>query len=121
MSKTLSPKNTSEVLAPVAEYFKVLSETSRLQILSCLRTGPMNVTEIGEATGLGQANLSKHLKVLTQAGLISRQPKGVSVYYAISDPVIFDLCELVCDRIGNQIQKRAKEFEQIKGLSTLKK
>ncbi|QFS50670.1 ArsR/SmtB family transcription factor [Nostoc sphaeroides] len=121
MSKTLSPKNTSEVLAPVAEYFKVLSETSRLQILSCLRTRPMNVTEIGEATGLGQANLSKHLKVLTQAGLISRQPKGVSVYYAISDPVIFDLCELVCDRIGNQIQKRAKEFEQIKGLSTLKK
>ncbi|WGV25631.1 ArsR/SmtB family transcription factor [Halotia branconii] len=121
MSKTFSPKNTSEVLAPVAEYFKVLSETSRLQILSCLRTGPMNVTEMGEATGLGQANLSKHLKVLTQAGLISRQPKGVSVYYAISDPVIFDLCELVCDRIGEQIQKRAKEFEQIKGLSTLNK
>ncbi|QMS92099.1 helix-turn-helix transcriptional regulator [Nostoc edaphicum CCNP1411] len=121
MSETLSRKNTSEILAPVAEYFKVLSETSRLQILSCLRTGPMNVTEMGEATGLGQANLSKHLKVLTQAGLVSRQQKGVSVYYAISDPVIFELCELVCDRIGNQIQKRAKEFEQIKAFSTLSK
>ncbi|MFW9263010.1 ArsR/SmtB family transcription factor [Nostoc sp. CALU 546] len=121
MSETLSRKNTSEILAPVAEYFKVLSETSRLQILSCLRTGPMNVTEMGEATALGQANLSKHLKVLTQAGLVSRQQKGVSVYYAISDPVIFELCELVCDRIGNEIQKRAKEFEQIKAFSTFSK
>ncbi|WP_414546154.1 ArsR/SmtB family transcription factor [Nostoc sp. CCY0012] len=121
MSKTHSPQNTSEVFAPVAEYFKVLSETSRLQILSCLRTGPMNVTEMGEATGLGQANLSKHLKILTQAGLVSREQKGVSVYYAISDPVIFELCELVCDRIGNQIQKRAKEFEHIKAFSTLSK
>ncbi|BAZ40181.1 ArsR family transcriptional regulator [Calothrix sp. NIES-4101] len=121
MSKSLSQQNSPELLAPVAEYFKILSETSRLQILSCLRTGPMNVTEMGEATGLGQANLSKHLKVLTQAGLVSRQPKGVSVYYSISDPVIFDLCELVCDRIGDQIQKRAKEFEQIKAFSTLSK
>ncbi|WP_199339730.1 hypothetical protein [Nostoc sp. FACHB-892] len=50
---------------------------------------------------------------------MSRQQQGISVYYAISDPVIFELCELVCDRIGNQIQKRAKEFEQIKAFSTL--
>ncbi len=121
MPTSVPPKNSPELLAPVAEYFKVLSETSRLQILSCLRTGSMNVTEMGEATGLGQANLSKHLKVLTQAGLVSRQQKGVSVFYAISDPVIFELCELVCDRIGNQIQKRAKEFEQIKALSALSK
>ena len=113
MSKTLSQKNTPEVLAPVADYFKVLSETSRLQILSCLRNGAMNVTEIGEETGLGQANLSKHLKVLTQAGLVSRQPQGVSVYYEICDPMIFDLCEFVCDRISQQLQKRAKEFEKM--------
>ncbi|MGB7275392.1 MAG: metalloregulator ArsR/SmtB family transcription factor [Geitlerinemataceae cyanobacterium] len=117
MSKTIAQKNTPEVLAPVAEYFKVLSEVSRLQILSCLRTGSMNVTEIGEATGLGQANLSKHLKMLTQAGLVSRQPQGVSVYYTIGDPMIFELCELVCDRIGDRMQKRAKDFEQIKAFS----
>jgi DNA-binding transcriptional ArsR family regulator len=121
MSKILSQQNSPELLAPVADYFKVLSETSRLQILSCLRTRPMNVTEMGEATGLGQPNLSKHLKVLTQAGLLSRQQKGVSVYYSISDPVIFDLCELVCDHIGEQIQKRAKELEQIKRLNSLSK
>ncbi|MBZ8178588.1 MAG: metalloregulator ArsR/SmtB family transcription factor [Oscillatoria sp. PMC 1051.18] len=112
MQKSLSPKTTPEALAPIAEYFKVLSEVSRLQILSCLRSGAMNVTELGDATGLGQANLSKHLKMLTQAGLLSRQPQGVSVYYEISDPVIFELCELVCDRVGDRIQQQAAKFER---------
>ncbi|CDN13462.1 MAG: helix-turn-helix transcriptional regulator [Richelia sp.] len=116
--KNYSQGASPEVLAPVAEYFKVLSEVSRLQILRCLQTGPLNVTKIGEATGLGQANLSKHLKVLTQVGLVSRQPQGVSVYYSICDPIVFDVCELVCNRISIQIQKRAQEFEQIRAFST---
>ncbi|MEC4983857.1 MAG: metalloregulator ArsR/SmtB family transcription factor [Oscillatoria sp. PMC 1068.18] len=112
MQKSVSPKRTPENLAPIAEYFQVLSAVSRLQILSCLRLGAMDVTELGEATGLGQANLSKHLKMFTQAGLLSRQPQGVSVYYEISDPIIFELCELVCDRVGDRIQQQAAEFER---------
>ena len=114
MPKTFDAQTSAAVLAPVAEYFKMLSEVSRLQILSCLRAGPMNGKEIIEATGIGQANLSKHLKALTQAGILSRQPQGVTVYYQIADPVIFELCELVCDRITNQLQQRAEEFEQFK-------
>ncbi|MFW6295688.1 MAG: ArsR/SmtB family transcription factor [Halothece sp.] len=121
MQKTVLAKNSPEVLAPVADYFKVLSEVSRLQILSCLRSGPMNVTEIGEGTGLGQANLSKHLKLLTQAGILSRQPQGVSVYYEITDPMIFDLCELVCDRIGEKLQQQAEQFEQFKSFASASK
>ena len=121
MSKILNQKNTVEFLAPVAEYFKVLSEVSRLQIVSCLKVGAMNVTEIGEATGLGQANLSKHLKVLTQAGILSRQPRGVSVYYQIDDPLIFELCELVCDRIYERMQQQAKQFKQLNSFTSTAK
>lgn len=107
---------SSSALIPVAEYFKLLSEVSRLQILNCLRSRAMNVTEISEATGLGQANLSKHLKILTQAGILSRQPVGVSVYYEINDPLIFELCELVCDRLSDRIQQQAEEIQQLKTL-----
>jgi DNA-binding transcriptional ArsR family regulator len=99
-------------LTTVADYFKVLSEVSRLQILHCLRSGAMNVMELGEATGLGQANLSKHLKVLTQAGILSRQPKGTSAYYEIVDPMVFELCRLACDRISEQLQLQAQRFRQ---------
>ena len=110
MSETSS---TAEFLTPVAEYFKVLSEISRLQIISCLRSRTMNVSEIGAATGLGQANLSKHLKLLTQAGILSRKPQGVSVYYEIKDPLTFELCELVCDRIYQRMQEQAKQFKKL--------
>jgi len=113
VQQTSSPETSAIALAPVANYFKMLSEVSRLQILSCLGSGAMNVSEIAGATGLGQANLSKHLKILTQAGILSRKPSGVSVYYEINDPLIFNLCELVCDRLSTQIQQQAAQIEHL--------
>lgn len=121
MSKTSSGEKTpkaADYLAPVADYFKLLSETSRLQILGCLREGAMNVSEIGEATGLGQANLSKHLKMLTEAEILSRQPQGVTVYYEIQDPMIFELCELVCDRLYQRMQQKAEKFKRLSAFSS---
>ncbi|MEL6500646.1 MAG: metalloregulator ArsR/SmtB family transcription factor [Cyanobacteria bacterium J06607_15] len=115
MSRTT---NNTEFLTTIAEYFKVLAETSRLQIISSLQSGAMNVTELGAATGLGQANLSKHLKLLTQAGILSRKPQGVSVYYEVSDPLTFELCELVCDRIYQRMQAQAKQFKQMNSFSS---
>lgn len=98
-------------LTRIAEYFKVLSEVSRLQILCSLRSGEKNVTEIIESTGLGQANVSKHLKVLTQLGMVSRNPQGVSVFYEITDPSIFKLCEIVCDRLSMTLEAQSQELE----------
>ena len=121
MPKTFSAKTSPTVLASVADYFKVLSEVSRLQILGCLKVGAMNGKEIMEQTGLGQANLSKHLKALTQAGILSRHPQGVSVYYEIADPMIFQLCELVCDRITEQVQQKAQEFAEFQILNNSSK
>lgn len=113
--------NPPEYLSPVADYFKVLSEISRLQILSCLRKGAMNVSEIGEVTGLGQANLSKHLKMLTEAEILSRQPQGVAVYYEVNDPMIFELCELVCDRLYERMQQKAEKFKRLSAFNTTSK
>lgn len=103
-------------LAHVADYFKVLSELSRLQVLCCLRSGSKNVTEIMEETGLGQANVSKHLKILAQAGIVSRTPQGVSVYYEIAEPFIFDLCELVSDRLSSRLEAQSQQLKQLESL-----
>jgi DNA-binding transcriptional ArsR family regulator len=100
-------------LSQVAEYFKVLSEVSRLQVLCALKDGTKNVSEIIEATGLGSANVSKHLKILTQAGIIQRHPQGVSVYYRLNDPIIFELCELVCQRLQIQVQQQSQVFQAL--------
>ncbi|PSB31612.1 ArsR/SmtB family transcription factor [Stenomitos frigidus] len=107
-------------LAQVADYFKVLSELSRLQVLCSLKTGSKNVTEIMEATGLGQANVSKHLKILAQAGIVSRTPQGVSVYYEIAEPFIFELCELVGDRLSIRLGEQSQQLKQLEGLRQAK-
>jgi DNA-binding transcriptional ArsR family regulator len=100
-------------LTQVADYFKVLSELSRLQVLCSLKAGPKNVTEIMEETGLGQANVSKHLKILAQAGIVSRTPQGVSVYYEIIEPFIFDLCELVGNRLSFRLEEQSQQLKQL--------
>lgn len=107
---------TPETLRLVADFFKVLSEASRLQILCALRQGQLNVSDIIAATGLGQANVSKHLKILSQAGIVSRHQEGVCVYYAIASPLIFDLCQLVCDSLSAQIQQQSAQLASLSAL-----
>ena len=102
-----------EALVLMAEFFKVLSESSRLQIICALKPGSKNVTQIIELTGLGQANVSKHLKVLSQAGIVSRQQKGVSVYYTIANPFVYQLCELVCNSLIIQLEQQSQPLREL--------
>lgn len=110
-------KPSIEALTQVADYFKVLSEVSRILVLCSLKSGPKNVKEIMENTNLGQANVSKHLKILKDAGFVIRQQEGVSAYYEIVDPIIFELCELVCDRLSIRLQEKVKQSEELKALN----
>jgi DNA-binding transcriptional ArsR family regulator len=75
----------------LAEYLKVFSEPNRLAVLDTLRKGPLNVTAVVERTGLSQALVSKHLKLLTIAGVVKRRPEGSLVFYEVIDPQVFDL------------------------------
>ena len=75
----------------LADYFKVFSEPNRLTVLETLRQGPLNVTAVVEKTGLSQALVSKHLKLLTIAGVVQRRPEGSLVFYEVIDPAVFKL------------------------------
>jgi DNA-binding transcriptional ArsR family regulator len=99
-----------EVVQQVAEYFSVLSEPMRLRILNLLREGEKCVQELVDATQTSQANVSKHLKVMLQAGILSRRTEGTSAYYSVGDPLSFELCNLVCDRLATRIEEQAKHF-----------
>ena len=75
----------------LAEYFKVFSEPNRLAVLEALRAGRLNVTAVVEKTGLSQALVSKHLKLLTIAGVVQRRPEGSLVFYEVNDKAVFKL------------------------------
>ena len=75
----------------LADYFKVFSEPNRLAVLEALRAGPLNVTAVVEKTKLSQALVSKHLKLLTIAGVVQRRPEGSLVFYEVIDKSVFKL------------------------------
>lgn len=99
-----------EVVQQVAEYFSVLSEPTRLRILNVLKDGEKCVQDLVEATATSQANVSKHLKVMLQVGILSRRTEGTSAFYKIEDDLIFELCNLVCDRLACRIEQQAQYF-----------
>jgi DNA-binding transcriptional ArsR family regulator len=98
---------TDEVLTLVAMRFKALSEPLRLRILHTLKAGEHSVTEITEAVGSTQPNISKHLKMLRDAGLLRRRQAGNTVYYSIMDHTIFALCEVVCSSLYERLAAQA--------------
>ncbi len=98
-----------EALQQVAAYFQALSEPTRLQILNLLRRGERNVGEIAQACGFTSANISRHLSVLMQQGLVTRESRGSAVYYSIADESVYALCDLVCGSIGRQLERAAAQ------------
>jgi DNA-binding transcriptional ArsR family regulator len=92
------------VLTQVAAYFQVLAEPMRLKILNLLRSGDRTVGQVVEALEGNQANVSKHLRILLDAGIVSRRTEGTSAIYGITDPAIFDLCDIVCDRLAARFE-----------------
>jgi DNA-binding transcriptional ArsR family regulator len=96
-----------EALAQVAAYFQVLSEPTRLTLLNLLRGGERNVGELAQMCGFTAANISRHLALLTQHGLVTRESRGTSVYYRIADPSVYALCDLVCGNIARQFERSA--------------
>lgn len=97
---------TPELLELIGERFKALSEPARLAILDTLRDGERSVSELIEQTGLGQANLSKHLQLLHQLGFVNRRKEGLYVYYYLADQDVFQLCEIMCGRLARESELR---------------
>lgn len=96
-----------EALAQVAAYFQALSEPTRLQILNILRQGERSVGELAQRCGSSSANISRHLSLLTQHGLVQRESRGNSAIYSIADPSVYALCDLVCGSIARQFDRLA--------------
>ncbi len=92
----------------IAKRFKVLSEPLRLRILHTLQDGEKSVNQLSEAVGASQPNVSKHLKILQEAGILRREQSGNEVFYKIVDQSIFDLCELVCNALQERVETQAR-------------
>jgi DNA-binding transcriptional ArsR family regulator len=92
----------------IARRFRVIGEPMRIKILDRLRDGETTVHELTEALESSQQNVSKHLGVLHEAGILSRRKQGTSTLYAIADESVLALCEQVCGGLQRQFADLAK-------------
>ncbi|MBK1881744.1 winged helix-turn-helix transcriptional regulator [Luteolibacter pohnpeiensis] len=99
-------KLDARALEKVAETFRILSEPGRLSLLQELKSAEMTVGELVEATQQGQASVSKHLKLMHSAQLLTRRKEGVKVYYSVKDETVFALCKLVCGKLAAEQQQQ---------------
>ena len=101
---------TPEGLSLVAGRFRLLSEPLRLQILNRLQSGETSVSQLAREIGTSQPNVSKHLRLLIEGGLVARRQEGTSVFVRVADPSVFELCHVVCGGIEKHLHARARSF-----------
>jgi len=95
-----------------AEICKTLSNSTRLMILNFLRDGEKSVNELAELVGVKQANVSQHLAVLRQRGIVTTRKQGANIYYSVTNPKIVLACDLIREVLFEQLA-RAKELTEV--------
>jgi DNA-binding transcriptional ArsR family regulator len=93
-----------ELIELIARRFRVLADPTRIKLLDLLRQREASVQELTETIGSTQQNVSKHLGLLLQAGIVGRRKAGNYAYYSIADDGVFALCEDVCGSLSEQLE-----------------
>jgi DNA-binding transcriptional ArsR family regulator len=100
---TLPHPLPDELVELIARRFRVIGEPMRIRLLDRLREGEASVNELTAALGASQQNVSKHLAVLADVGIVGRRKAGTHVYYRIVDEAVLALCEQVCGSVQRQL------------------
>jgi DNA-binding transcriptional ArsR family regulator len=95
----------------IAARLRVIGDPSRIRILDLLRGGELSVGQITEDLGTSQQNVSKHLGVLLQAGIVSRRKDGTNSLYTVADEGVYGLCEQVCGGLQMQLAQLTSLIE----------
>jgi DNA-binding transcriptional ArsR family regulator len=103
-----TPPFSNETVEALAERFRLLSEPSRLRLLCILAGGERCVGDLARELGCTQANVSKHLGQLADAGLLERRKAGLNCYYSVADESVFTVCDAVADSLRRHFDARAE-------------
>jgi DNA-binding transcriptional ArsR family regulator len=102
-----------EMLEAVSNRFKLLSEPMRLKILRTLCDGEHTVQDIVNQVGASQANISKHLALMHDNGVVNRRKEGLKCYYRIADESIVYACFLISRSVVENLQDRLSWIQKV--------
>jgi DNA-binding transcriptional ArsR family regulator len=101
------PPLSADAAEAIAERFRALAEPTRLRIVYLLRDGERSVGDLARALGCSQANASKQISLLAEAGLVRRRRQGLHCFCAVADPAVFALCDAVCAAVRRHWDAKA--------------
>lgn len=104
---------SDDFLERVAKLFDAFSQPTRLMIIRELHDGPKTVSEIHEAVGGSQPNVSKHLKILREEGVITGEQQGTSTEYEIARKEVTMICDYVCGYMKDRLQEEMALSEEL--------
>jgi DNA-binding transcriptional ArsR family regulator len=104
---------TPEYARSVADRFRLLGDPTRLRLIDLLRDCERTVGSLAKELGCTQANTSKQLALLADAGLLSRRREGLRCYYAIADPAVFEICDVVCASVLQHLDASVFQLKAI--------
>ncbi len=99
-----------QLLEELSQFFRLLSEPARLQLLCELKQGPRDVASLIEATGFSQSHISRQLGQLQRSGLVRCQREGVRLIYSADDQLVDELCDLVQHRLKQRLQSQLRHL-----------
>ncbi|MEM2909518.1 MAG: metalloregulator ArsR/SmtB family transcription factor [Nitrososphaerota archaeon] len=91
-----------------AKFCKAMAHPTRLHVLDLLKLGEKTVNELIEEVGVAQANLSQHLAILRDVGIVETRREGPNVYYRIANPKVVEACDLVKKIVLEEFKKQQK-------------
>jgi ArsR family transcriptional regulator len=94
-----------ELFRMQAEICKTMADVKRLAILHVLRDGERSVSQLVDELGLPQANVSQHLAILRERGIVSTRREGTSIFYSLANPKIAQACDMVQEVLADQLAR----------------
>ncbi len=85
-----------------------LANPKRLEIIDKLRARELSVTELAEALEISQANLSQHLAIMRQKGIVTTRRERLNVFYKLSNPKIIQACDLMRQVLFEHLETAAE-------------
>ena len=99
----MKDESKQELFRLQAEICKTLADRKRLMILHELRSLELSVGQLVSRLGLPQANVSQHLAILRERGIVNTRREGTTIYYRLANPKIGEACDLVQQVLLDQL------------------
>ncbi len=98
-----SAKKIYEIHASICQ---CLANPKRLEVINTLKDGELPATEIAGRLGIGRANMSQHLSIMREKGILKARRHGVNIYYSLANPKVKKACDLMREVLFEHLREQ---------------